>query len=329
MAILRNSLSAVKTPATSRYQDLIDGLETRPRRIPSKYFYDDRGSRIFSHITELNEYYPTRCEAEILGGQSEAILDACGARNGEGLNIVELGAGDGRKIVHLLRAAKKRAQNKLCYQPVDISLQALRDVKDRVQDLVEGVTVEPRLLDMEHDLESLKLSIESRNLILYLGSSIGNFTPDEQRRFLRRMRAAMGHGDFICIGFDLKKDPHILRMAYDDPGGVTKEFNMNLLRRLNRELGADFNEANFAHVASYNPGTGSMESWLVSQKEQAVDLPLLERTLKLDAFEGIHVETSWKFSRREIVNLARDSGFFPVQSFVNKSDWFVDELWKP
>jgi len=134
-------------------------------------------------------------------------------------------------------------------------------------------------------------------------------------------------GDYLCVGFDLKKDPHILIAAYDDPEGVTREFNLNLLRRFNRELDANFDEGAFEHVAAYNPATGSMESWLISQKEQTVSLPKLRRTLHLDAFEGIQVETSWKFSRREIQGLARATGFIQVRGFFDKSRWFVDELW--
>lgn len=305
-------------------KDLVDGLDSRPRKIPSKYFYDDQGSRLFAQITELEEYYPTRCEKEILFHQSQALLDALTANNC--LNIIELGAGDGRKIGPLLRAATERFE-RLTYRPVDISLQALNDARARLLGELPGLAVEPCLLDIEKDIPELPFDRTCINLILFLGSSIGNFTPPLQRSFLKQLRAVMGAHDYLCVGFDLEKAPHILINAYDDSGGVTREFNLNLLRRFNRELGADFNEKAFKHIAVHNSTTGAMESWLVSQKKQTVTLPKIHRTLHLDALEGIQVETSWKFSTREIKALARACGFIQVQSFYNKSRWFVDDLW--
>lgn len=306
-------------------KDLTDGLDSRPRKIPSKYFYDDEGSKLFSHITELQEYYPTRCEQEILAEQSQSLISILPPR--EKLNIVELGAGDGRKIGPLLKAARERF-NAVVYRPVDISQQALRDVAVRLEgELVPGLTIDPCLLDIQADLRGLPLDPNAVNLVLFLGSSIGNFNPIEQQQFLCALRGVLKPNDYVCIGFDLKKDPHILQKAYDDSEGVTREFNLNLLRRFNRELGADFDESAFEHVAAYNPATGAMESWLVSQKEQTVSLPKLSRSLHLDAFEGIQVETSWKFSRKEISDLAAHCGYREVESFGDHSGWFVDELW--
>jgi len=305
-------------------KDLTEGLDSRPRKIPSKYFYDDQGSRLFAHISELEEYYPTRCEKEILSEQSRKLLSS--VTSSTDLNIVELGAGDGRKIGPLIEAALKRFSH-VTYRPVDISMQALKDVRNLLRDQIPELHVEPCLLDIEKNLAGLPLNRHTANLILFLGSTIGNFTPPQQRHFLRELRVIMRAGDYLCIGFDLKKDPQILIKAYDDSEGVTREFNLNLLRRFNRELGADFNEDAFEHIAAYNPATGAMESWLVSQKEQTVNLPKLHRTFHFDAYEGIQVETSWKFSRREIKALAKAAGFRQVQSLYDQSRWFVDELW--
>jgi L-histidine N-alpha-methyltransferase len=304
--------------------DLTEALEAKPRRIPSKYFYDDRGSRIFAHITELESYYPARCEQEILQKYSQKLLRALHVSRK--LNIIELGAGDGRKIGPLLQAA--RARFKHCtYRPVDISSQALHDAQLRLAPQVPGLTITPCRLDMEKNLRHLPLDRSAQNLVLFLGSTIGNFTPEDQLAFLRQLRQVMFDGDFLCVGFDLKKDPHILQQAYDDPEGVTREFNMNLLRRLNRELDADFDEGAFAHLASYNPSTGAMESWLVSQREQTVNLLKLHREIHLDAFEGIQVETSWKFSPSEIRALGKAAGFQSSREFFDKNRWFVDALW--
>lgn len=313
------------SPSTGSYEDLLKNLSSHPKRIPSKYFYDDRGSRIFARITELEEYYPTRCEDEILTHQSKMILELCDPERP--LNIIELGAGDGRKTVHLLRAGAKHRRD-VTYRPADISSQALKDLTSRLQTAVPEIKVEPCQLDLERGMDNLPMAPEACNLILFLGSSIGNYDEGEQRDLLSGMHEAMRPGDFVLIGFDLKKDPRVLRRAYDDRDGVTREFNMNLLRRLNREFEADFDEKSFRHMASYNPGTGAMESWLISQKEQTVHLRALGAQLTLEAFEGIHVETSWKFSRQEIRSLAIAAGFKQSRAFYDDHYWFVDELWE-
>ena len=206
-------------------------------------------------------------------------------------------------------------------------MQALNDLQERMRTSCPGVQVLPCQLDMEHDFRKLPIDSHERNLLLYLGSSLGNFTLAEQRSFLAKLKTYMQAGDFLLIGFDLKKDPGALLRAYDDPQGITREFNMNLLRRLNRELEADFSEDRFNHMATYNPATGSMESWLVSQEEQTVHLRGLDLQVHLDAYEGIHVETSWKFSPREIRHLARQTGFNRVASFFDHRAYFSDELW--
>jgi L-histidine N-alpha-methyltransferase len=323
MAVFKYPLSAVKAD-DHPYVDLIQSLSEHPRRIPSKYFYDDEGSRLFEKITELTEYYPTACENEILARQSFDILVACGmpAR----LNVVELGAGDGRKTCHFLKAAVHEG-TEIIYRPVDISAQALEDLQARMQESCPGVRIEPCRLDMEHDFRKLPIEAHDRNLVLYLGSSLGNFTPPEQISFFTKLKALLQPGDFLLTGFDLKKDSELLMRAYDDSQGTTREFNMNLLRRLNRELQADFRENRFKHMAAYNPGTGSMESWLISMEEQTVHIEGLGMEIHFDAFEGIHTETSWKFSPREIRQLARRTGFKRVASFFDHQAWFTDELW--
>jgi dimethylhistidine N-methyltransferase len=322
LAVFGNSLGKISPRS---YDDLLKGLSSHPKRIPSKYFYDDRGSRIFARITELEEYYPTHCEDEILSHQAKTILEFCDST--KPLNIVELGAGDGRKTIHLLRAGVKHP-HQVTYRPVDISLQALRDLSMRFKSAVPKMKINPCQIDLEQGVNNLPIEEEVCNLILFLGSSIGNYDESEQRDFLLRLREMMNPGDFVLLGFDLKKDPRVLRRAYDDRHGVTREFNMNLLRRLNREIDADFDEKHFRHLASYNPGTGAMESWLISQKEQTVHLNALGAQLTLEAFEGIHVETSWKFSRQEIRSLAIVSGFEQLHSFYDAHYWFVDELWE-
>lgn len=320
MAVLKHSAR----PINEKFEDLLAGLHERPRRIPTKYFYDDEGTRLFERITELEDYYPTRCEQEILRCQSRDILIAAGSPRR--LNIIELGAGDGHKTLGLLDEARLNAED-VVYRPVDISQQALRDLVARLSTEGNDIRIEPAVLDLEHDLSRLPIADDRRNLVLYLGSSIGNFLPHGQRHFLSEVRGLLRSGDLLLTGFDLKKDASILRRAYDDRGGVTRRFNMNLLHRLNREVGSDFREDRFSHQATYNPATGAMESWLISREDQSVHIPELDFEMRLDAFEAIHVETSWKFSPREIRDLARVCGFSRVASFFDHRGWFVDELW--
>lgn len=337
MAIFRNSVGAVSFPKEkslmkvlerpfrkSEHEDLVLGLGSNPKSIPSKYFYDDRGSEIFSRIMDLPEYYPSRCEKEILNEQADAILDALGPL--PSLRITELGAGDGRKVLPLLRRARERVKD-LVYCPIDISESALRSLTEFLRAGVPGLRIEPRRLDLETAWADLPVARDRSNLILYLGSTLGNFEPQGQRDFMRRLRSRLRPGDHALIGFDLKKNHRLLQKAYDDEAGVTREFNMNLLRRINRELHADFDESAFDHLASYNPFSGSMESWLVSRKEQTVNLAKAGLRIQLRAHEGIHVETSWKFSIAEISSLALLSGFESVRRFYDQRRWFADDLW--
>lgn len=324
MAVLRHPLGEVKSP----YQDLLDGLSETPKRIPAKYFYDEVGSRLFARITGLEEYYLTRSEREIMIAQGARILSACGASTSyTRLNVIELGAGDGQKTVPLLRQAL-RVFEAVTYSPIDISQEALKEVSKRMSREIPKLAIRPAQLDLDVDLEHMPVRPGQLNLVLYLGSSIGNYLPAEQRGLLRRIHSVLSKGDMACIGFDLRKDPRLLLKAYDDHMGVTREFNLNLLRRLNRELGARIEASKFNHLPVYNPATGGMESWLISLEEQSLQFPRLHASVHVEAFEGIHVETSWKFSSSEIARLARNSGFTPVASFASPEKWFTDELWK-
>ncbi|MBX3022113.1 MAG: L-histidine N(alpha)-methyltransferase [Bdellovibrionales bacterium] len=321
MAVFRYPLSTLEKHP---HYDLMQALDERPRRIPSKYFYDDRGSRLFERITDLEEYYPTACESEILHRHARDILTDCGVP--KYLNLVELGAGDGRKTLHLLKAARDKGVA-VNYRPVDISAQALDDLQARLHESLPDLRIEPAVMDIEREFEKLPIDPKERNLVLYLGSSLGNFTPDEQRVFLDSLCEKLHSGDRLLLGLDLKKDPAVLQKAYDDSKGVTRAFNMNLLERLNREVHADFNPNRFKHVAVYNPSTGAMESWLLSLEEQSVHLRNLNMSLHLDAFEAIHTETSWKFSPRDIKALAHTTGFTRLASFTDYRGYFCDELW--
>ncbi|HEX4922928.1 MAG TPA: L-histidine N(alpha)-methyltransferase [Bdellovibrionales bacterium] len=330
MAVFRDTtrkLDITRPPArgSDQYRDLVQGLLSAPKRIPSKYFYDAAGSEIFSAIMKCPEYYLTACEDEILRENAHALVRAC-ARDRR-LNIVELGAGDGTKTRHLLREAQN-AGLMVSYAPIDISNGALKQLETNLAAELEGVVYNPIALDLERELSLLPLSSDAQNLILYLGSSIGNLLPTEQAAFLTELRRTMDFGDHLLVGFDLKKPCEILMPAYNDGAGWTREFNLNILRRLNRELNADFNVEAFKHQPLYNPKNGAMESWLISMAKQHVHLWHLGVTIEFKAFEAIQTETSWKFSHDEIETLAACAGFHRVDKFTDRRGWFNDELWR-
>lgn len=311
-------------PVDADHLDLIAGLEDSPKRIPHKYFYDESGTRWASRILELPEFYPTRCEEEILRTQAADILKACG--NPASLNIVDLGASDVRKAQHLIRAAGEFAKQ-LVYQPVSHSEEALQLARAQMEKAFPELDVRPEIMDLGGDFDDLTPIKGATNLVLFLGSTIGTHSPNEQLEVFRHLRAHLRRGDFLLTGFDLKKDSWILQRAYDDKCGITREFNLNVLRRLAREFDADIDEMKFRHSAVFNPGTGAMESWLVSLEDQVIEIPRLDLTVDLKKFERIHVGTAWKFSEDEIDHLAEASGFHAWHRFSDAKCWFVNDLW--
>lgn len=306
--------------------DVLAGLSRRPRSLPCKYFYDETGSRLFQQITETQEYYLTRCEAEILHQSCGALgrLMGCGP-----FRLVELGAGDGRKTGILLRHFLQCGLD-FQYVPVDICGEAINVLVDRLG----RQYVDPPLLicglaaEYFDALGWLKGQDTLRNLVLFLGSSIGNFNRRQTRRFLMRLRRSLNPGDYVLLGFDLKKDLQLLHRAYNDAGGVTRRFNLNLLQRINRELDGNFNLDQFQHLGYYNAARGRMESWLVSTSEQRVCLGQLGQTFSFRAWEAVHVENSYKYDVREIEELAAGAGFAVERHLFDSQRYFVDSLWR-
>jgi len=221
-----------------------EGLLSRPKWLPSWLFYDAVGSRLFDQITELPEYYVTRTERGILKARAEEIVHLAAGR--EALRIVELGAGSCDKTRLLLRHAVDR-QDTVVYEPLDVSASALIEAQERLENEISGVLVSPRVLDYTQDFTLEPRNHGERRLVLYIGSSIGNFEPDQAQRLLENVRAALVPGDALLLGVDMVKDRDTLRAAYDDAAGVTAAFNRNILARINRELGADFDPEAFTH----------------------------------------------------------------------------------
>ena len=291
-----------------------------PRWLPSWLFYDSAGSRLFDEITRTAEYYVTRTERAILAAYgSEMVARAAGERV---LRLVELGAGSADKTRLLLTAAVAR-QDTVFYEPVDVSSSALVEAQIRIEEEIPGVLVCPRVEDYTQDLELEPTLPTERRLLLYIGSSIGNFEPGESLLLLERVRAALDPGDCMLLGVDLVKDEGVLEAAYDDAAGVTAAFNRNVLVRLNRELDADFEPEKFAHYAAWNPEKSRMEMHLVSESKQTVWLPGIDLRVNFKAGEGIHTENSYKYRPGDAEALLTKAGFKPEATWTDECGWFA------
>ncbi len=323
-------MSAAASPALAQQIDehvakaVRKGLASQRKRLPPWLFYDEAGSRLFDAITELPEYYLTRTEREIFAQNAGAIIAQ--AADGVRLRITELGAGSAEKTRLLLKAAVER-QRTVLYEPVDVSASALDGACERIGREIPGVTVAPRVMDYTHgDGHSFDLDRPrrgERQLVLYIGSSIGNFEPSEAAELLQRVRAGLKTGDSFLLGVDLVKEDSILLAAYDDAAGVTAAFNRNLLARLNRELDADFDTEAFAHLPLWNVTASRIEMHLVSRVAQRVRLASLNLEVEFAVGETIHTENSYKFQPGHAESLLAEAGFAPAARWTDKNGWFA------
>ncbi len=305
-------------------QAVEEGFSKIPKRLPSWLFYDETGDRIFQEIMRIPEYYLTACEYEIIQ-MHKAKLRRHAQADGTPFNLVELGAGDGFKTEILL---KEFTEHKLpfVYSPIDVSASVLYQLEDRLNN-IPGLVVRP--MNSKYN-EALKLLSESelRKVFLFLGANIGNFDIEEARAFIKSFSSSMQEDDLLLIGFDLKKDPRLIQAAYDDPHGITLDFNMNLLVRLNRELGAQFQLDQFRHYPYYNPETGMTKSYLVSQRDQDVYFEACDKHVHFDRWEVVHTEVSQKYDQTMIRKLAAQAGLEIVDHYYDCKHYFSDVLMK-
>jgi dimethylhistidine N-methyltransferase len=314
-----------------------EGLTAQRKHLPAWLFYDEAGSRLFDEITERPEYYPTRTERGILAANAAVMLAhaaAPGGSNASGnghshLRITELGAGSADKTRLLLAAAVAR-QGTLVYEPVDVSPSALETARERILQEIAGVTVAPQVMDYTHGpkLKLDPLGAGERRMVLYIGSSMGNFEPREAEQLLARVRAGLNPGDTLLLGVDLVKDEATLLAAYDDCAGVTAEFNLNLLARLNRELAADFYLEAFKHRAVWNAAESRIEMHLESRIAQSVRLNRLnldgaEFEIAFAEGETIHTENSYKYRPGQPEAMLTAAGFTPVETWTDEQGWFA------
>ncbi|MDF7812199.1 L-histidine N(alpha)-methyltransferase [Hymenobacter sp. YC55] len=327
--------SSSELPSETQNQELetlkrhvAEGLRRPQKTLSSMYFYDDEGSRLFQQIMALPEYYPTRTEFQLFTRHQSALATALRpTATQEPFFLLELGAGDGLKTKILLRHLLE-TNAAFTYVPVDISGAALDGLTASLREELPDLRVEPIVADYSEALR-LMAARPGRKVVLFLGSNIGNFLPADRLTFLRNLAAPLSPNDRLLIGFDLQKDPRIIRAAYDDAQGVTAAFNLNLLARLNRELGADFDLAHWQHYTDYDPLAGTVRSFLVSTRAQAVHVSTLKQTFEFAAWETIHTENSYKFTAPQIEALAAEAGLTVTNFFTDEQDYFADVVLRP
>lgn len=316
------------TPKQNTFaEDVLAGLTSTPKSLSSKYFYDDEGSRLFMEIMKLPEYYLTRAELEIFTGQTGQIFQAF-SKDADEFDLIELGAGDGIKTAVLIDHFLSN-NVEFTYSPIDISQEALDALTARFETKFPDLVIEPKNGDYFRILESLKNGSGRRKILMFLGSNIGNFSRVQSLDFFRQLRGVMNENDLLFVGFDLQKDPHVIVNAYDDAQGVTAAFNLNLLRRINRELGANFDLENFSHYAVYRPIECAARSFLISREKQNVFIEALGRGFDFEQWEAIFMEISQKYNLSMIETLAGESGFSIQTNFFDSQNYYTDSLWKP
>ncbi len=293
------------------------GLLDDPKWLSSLYFYDEAGSHLFEQICDTPEYYPTRTEAAILEAHAQEILDAAGSD----LVLAELGSGSSSKTrIVLDNLLKSRGPS--TYLPVDISGDFLHAVAQDLHASFKGLTVSPIAAEYKDGLQQIGDFPASRRLVLFLGSSIGNFEPPEQVGLLRAAFEALSPGDAFLLGTDLVKPQELLEAAYDDAAGVTAAFNKNILTHLNRELGGNADIDYFEHRAIWNAEESRIEMHLVSRMDQALSFPAADLYVELERGETIHTENSYKFTPERAAQLAKDAGFTLEKTWTDDKAWF-------
>ncbi len=304
-------------------KDVLEGLSAKNKFLSSKYFYDDEGSRIFKEIMEMPEYYLSNCEHEILATQAADIFERLNFS--QPFNIIELGAGDGSKTFELLAYLLSKEVN-FTYIPIDISQEAMGMLTNKLKTALPTLKIAPQIGDYFEVLLNINKTNKHQSLILFLGSNIGNYGNKEAIALMQLFNNALKKGDKLLMGMDLQKNPQIILQAYSDVKGVTKRFNLNILKRINRELSANFNLNNFDFYCFYNPLSGELFSYIVSLTHQTVNLPSVNTSITFKKDELIWTEQSKKYTFNEITDMAQQSGFSVVHYFTDKKQYFTDSL---
>lgn len=300
--------------------DVDEGLSATPKRLSSKYFYDKIGDDLFVKIMNSPEYYLTNSEFEIMSQQTDAIIE--GLNMGEKLfSLYELGAGDGTKTIELLAKLKPE---QFGYFPIDISQNALNKLEERLNQKLPAMAVSG--LQGEYFKVLKNLDCTRPKVILFLGSNIGNLSDEHATDFIKQLADTMNTGDKLFLGVDLKKSKNIILPAYNDAAGYTSAFNLNLLRRMNTELGANFDLSKFKHSPEYLEDPGVALSYIESTEEQDVFIAAINKTIHFAAGEQIHTEVSRKYDQATIEQLIKGSGLQIINTFTDSRNYFADFL---
>ncbi|WP_245957356.1 L-histidine N(alpha)-methyltransferase [Chitinophaga flava] len=307
------------------YEEVVRGLTAPQKYLDSKYFYDATGDQLFQQIMQCHEYYLTGCEMEILTTRAAEITDAI-IRQAGTFDVVELGAGDATKSIHLLRQLLA-SEVDFTYFPIDISANVIRHLEQELPATLPDLQLKGLNGEYFGMLQAANTYSRKKKVVLFLGANIGNFDPAAAHSFCEELKELLQPGDLLLTGFDLKKHPQVILHAYNDDAGITKAFNLNLLTRINRELGANFDLSKFEHYPTYDPGTGACKSYLISLEKQQVKIG---DNLYIDFAENepLYMEISQKYSLEETEQLALQAGFKPVARFFDSKKWFVDCLWQ-
>lgn len=305
-------------------KEVLQDLSRSPKSLNAKYFYDQKGDKLFQQIMNCPEYYPTKCEMEIFTERASEL--ALTLRNGfEEFDLVEMGAGDATKSIYLLKALSDLKAT-FTYMPIDISSGMISHLEQSLPQQVKGLDVQGLNGEYFEMLEKAGQLSSRRKVVLMLGGNLGNETPENAALFCRKLRATLQQGDLVLMGFDLKKNPHTILAAYNDAAGYTRDFNLNLLQRINTELGGNFDVSSFEHYPSYDPATGACKSYLISKIPQQVMISGNTFTFEQDEF--IDMEISQKYTPEQTAEMAAATGFTPVAEFYDHKKWFVDTVWK-
>lgn len=298
-------------------EDVRDGLTADEKRLLPKYFYDDRGLALYEEITELDAYYPPRIERRILEDHAHEIVDAAGPPDA----ILELGSGTAERTRILIEALLK-AGGDVAYHPTDISPASIEYAETVLAADYPSLTVEGFVGEHAPALREAGKRTEPPRMFVFLGSSIGNLEPPAMVELLATIRGTMVDGETLLLGTDMVKPVDVLLRAYDDPEGVTAAFNRNILARINRELGGDFDPAGFDHRAEWNADQQRVEIRLVATSPQEVEIDDLDLTVRFEAGEAIHTENSYKFTRDRVADLAGRAGLEITRTWTDDREWF-------
>ncbi|MFS4469728.1 L-histidine N(alpha)-methyltransferase [Maribacter sp. 2210JD10-5] len=307
-------------------KDVRKGLTDFPKHLSSKYFYDKKGDKLFQDIMAMPEYYLTDCEFNILEQHKEAICSLFSKGN-KTFNLIELGAGDGKKTKILLRHLSENNIN-FNYLPIDISQNALDQLADSIQEELPKVSTKIMQGTYFETLEAISKLNTDPKVILFLGSNIGNLLHDQAIDFLNDIQDLMTPDDLLFMGFDQKKNPQTILDAYNDAQGITEAFNKNLLVRMNDELDADFQVDNFLHWETYDPETGTAKSFLVSKKEQTVHIDKIDLEVHFNTWETIHTEISQKYDDQIVAWLCENAGLEILTEFSDAESLYKNYVFR-